>query len=499
MKTHSLKRGQTVELIIDSLAPGGEGVGRDSGIPIFVNRVAPGDKVMVELFDVHSRFARASLLHIIEASPERAEPPCKLFKVCGGCQWQHLSYQSQLAAKKHLIQQSFAHIGQLAPDLVLDAVPAKRVLYYRNKVQFPVRHPHKSKRLLAGYFKQDSHDLVNIKHCPVQPEVFDRVLELAKALCEEHAIEAYDEKRHSGLLRFINIRHSDANARVLLTLVLNCRADQMPPHLVQLAHELMGKIPELRGVCANFNGQRGNRILGAETVCLVGEPFIEEVLSSLRADYPEPLRQGLRFKLSPTSFFQVNSEQAVRLLESICDMLQNYFSHSKHAKDLKEVTAIDAYSGVGAIALWLSQFLKKVVTIEENSQAVEDARLNADLNGITNVEFHRGKVEDTLPELLRHAASGRPDVVIIDPPRKGCEIETIDTIIKLAPQVIIYVSCNPVTLARDLKLLEAKPPSCGEDDVNRLFGYKTRQVLPIDLFPQTYHIESVTMLERELL
>src|SRR5271163_3484978 len=190
MKTHSLKRGQTVELIIDSLAPGGEGVGRDSGIPIFVNRVAPGDKVMVELFDVHSRFARASLLHLLESSPDRAEPPCKLFNVCGGCQWQHLKYESQLTAKKDLIAQSLEHMAKLSPDLVRNSIPSQKTLYYRNKVQFPVRHPQNSKRILAGYFKQDSHELVNIKHCPIQPEPFDQALESIKTISEKYGVSA---------------------------------------------------------------------------------------------------------------------------------------------------------------------------------------------------------------------------------------------------------------------------------------------------------------------
>jgi 23S rRNA (uracil1939-C5)-methyltransferase len=508
--THALKRGQTVELEIESLAPGGEGVGKISGIPIFVSRVAPGDTVLVELFDVRATFARGILLSLLKSSPDRADSPCKLFKVCGGCQWQHLKYESQLKAKKHLVEQSLEHLARLSPALVLGVLPSARVLSYRNKVQFPVRHPHKSRRILAGYFKQDSHELVNIKHCPIQPEQFDQALESIKSICEKYGLSAYDERKHSGLLRFINLRMSDATKKLLATLILNCLSDRAPSFLSNLSEELMAKIEGLSGVCVNFNSKRGNRIFGDETICLAGEAYIEEVLKTVKSDLPLALQKGLRFRLSPTSFFQINTGQAVALLEHITELLRSLFASEtgkqslrlplldQTPKQLSELKAVDAYAGVGAIALWFAPFLKEVIAVEENPQAVEDGRFNAQLNELTNVEFKTGRVEEVLPELLENGL--KPDIIFVDPPRKGCAPETIDTILKLAPQVIIYVSCNPVTLARDLKRLESKPLACAgqSDEVGAQFGYKTKQVLAIDLFPQTYHVESVTLLVKEL-
>jgi 23S rRNA (uracil1939-C5)-methyltransferase len=509
MKTHALKRGQTVELQIESLAPGGEGVGKDSGIPIFVSRVAPGDKVLVELFDVRRNFARGSLVRLLEGSPDRADPPCKLFKVCGGCQWQHMKYEAQLGAKKHLIQQSLEHLAKLSPDLVHNAIGSQKILFYRNKVQFPVRQPKNSKRILAGYFKQDSHELVNIKHCPIQPEEFDYALDLIKSTCEKYGITAYEEENHHGLLRFINLRISSATKKLLVTLILNSTIEKMPTRLNELAGELMEQIPNLSGVCLNFNSDRGNRIFGHETTCLIGEPYIEEVLRTNRTDFPSKLRDGVRFRLSPTSFFQVNTEQAEVLLQYVTELLGDHFAgepnaqpspnYDKYAR-LSALTAIDAYAGVGSIALWFAPFLKQVIAVEENPQAAEDGEFNVQLNGLSNVEFRTGRVEEVLPDLLQHGL--RPDIIFVDPPRKGCAPETIDTILRLAPEVVIYVSCNPVTLARDLKLFESRSIeidySGRSDQVGRQFGYKTKQVLPIDLFPQTYHIESVTMLVKEM-
>jgi 23S rRNA (uracil1939-C5)-methyltransferase len=503
MKKEALVRGQTVNVHVESLAPSGEGVSKDYGMPIFIDRTAPGDHALVSLFDVRSNFARASLVELSEASSERSEPPCKLFKVCGGCQWQHLSYEYQLVAKKQIIQQALVHVGKLPPDLVKNLVQnpiaCQDTLFYRNKVQFPVRHPQGSKRILAGYFKQDSHELVNIKHCPIQPDLLDLILDQTKLACEQYGISAYDESKHHGLLRFINIRYSKAAHRALLTLVLNCLEEKLPKRLKDMAADLMLAVPELAGVCANFNRERGNRILGRETICLAGEGFIEERLASARPEYPSLLRQGLRFRLSPTSFFQINSAQASILLEIISECLiesvQELSQNLNSAPGdnlpvrLQDLVVVDAYSGVGTITLWLAAFVKQVLAIEENAQAVEDARFNALTNGITNTEFEVALVEEKLADFAENRLA--PDVVVVDPPRKGCARAAIEAIVKLCPKIIIYVSCNPVTLARDLQLF-ALPIE--RDDGTVVSGYKTKKILPIDLFPQTYHVESVSVL-----
>lgn len=317
-----------VELTIESLAPGGEGVSKDFDIPVFINKAAPGDRLSVEIYDNRRTFAKGQLLKVIEPSPLRVEPLCKVFKVCGGCQWMHLNYQGQLDWKKKIIEQALRHIaGQELSDLCLPnitaTVPSKQQFNYRNKVNLPVRNPHQSTRLLAGYFEANSHKLVNIKHCPIQPSLLDTVLEQIKLLYEKYGLNAYDEtleqrivkrsaarepmpkqRLQQGLLRHIQMRFSEAQQNVLVTLVVNCRPDNIPARLKKLAMELMAQIPAVIGVCANCNQQKGNRILGDETICLQGQAYIEEVLRTEKDDFPTVLREGLKFQLSPTSFFK---------------------------------------------------------------------------------------------------------------------------------------------------------------------------------------------------
>jgi 23S rRNA (uracil1939-C5)-methyltransferase len=489
MKEQQFHKGQLVQLSVSSIAPGGEGVSKDIGIPVFINRAALQDKAEVELFDVRSKFARGKISKILTPSPDRIEPFCKIFKVCGGCQWQHISYEAQLKAKKDIVKQSLVHIGKLSPDLVQEPIGADPSFqfFYRNKVQFPVRHPNKSTRILAGYYRQDSHELVNIKHCPIQPEPLDRMLDATKQICEQFGITAYDERSHRGLLRFICARISRADNQILITLVMNCESVQLSERMREAAQYLLEALPEVVGVCLNFNTSRGNKILGDQTICIAGNPYVEEVYKTDLPEYPQILKDGLRFRLSSSSFFQIHTEQATKLLECLSNFLLEY-DRQNSDKKISEMTLVDAYSGVGAMSLWLSPFVKKIIAIEENAEATRDGEYNKELNGISNVEFKTGRVEEILPQIF--AGGHSPDIIVVDPPRKGLPPETIQSILDLAPQLVLYVSCNPSTLARDLQLLEAR------DDSERQFGYKTNQVLPIDLFPQTYHVESIAVLKR---
>jgi 23S rRNA (uracil1939-C5)-methyltransferase len=494
-RSHSLAKGQRHKVTIESLAPGGEGVAKSLGPPIFINRVVPGDVVEIELFDVRKDFAKAAVTEIISPSEHRAEPPCPVFKVCGGCQWQHMTYEYQLVAKEDIVKQALKHIGKLDPSIVKPIIGAEQSLHYRNKAQFPVKHPHGSDRILAGYYRQDSHELVNIKHCPVQPEPMDHVLELTKEICEEHGISAYDEKSHKGLLRHINIRYSFEHGKSLVTLVLNASATSADDFknlicydaVCGAAQALTDAIPDLIGVSINLNNERGNKILGDLTFPIDGADRIQEVLRTGREDLPEVLRNGLKFDLSSSSFFQVNTHQAVKLLE------QAYVPIAELHRD--DLTIVDAYAGVGAISLWLAPAAVKVIAIEDHPAAVQDGLLNAELNNIHNVEFKEGRVEDVLLELRNDGI--KVDVVVVDPPRKGMSPEALEALLWSEPELIVYVSCNPATLARDLKALElglTKPWQDG--DKEEFVGYKTKQVQPVDLFPQTFHVESVSVLER---
>jgi 23S rRNA (uracil1939-C5)-methyltransferase len=490
-ETVHLKKGDVVPVRVASLAAGGEGVSRQYGVPVFVSRVAPGDLVEVRLFDVRKDFARGEVIKLLEPSAVRVEAPCKLFKVCGGCQWQHISYSGQLDAKADIVRQALKHIGKLPPDLVQPALGAVEPLFYRNKVQFPVDSVKGSGRVLAGYYKENSHELVNIKHCPVQPEPLDRVLEACKQAVQSRGLSTYDETTGRGLLRHIALRYSFARNRVLATLIINAEppagqglGEGLEERLSDIAQDVMNVVPELVGVCANFNPRAGNRIMGDTTICLHGEEHIVEVLRSNLPAAPEALRNGIQYSLSSTSFFQVNSWQASVLLDQILlavspdlgqDAATTVFSK-------KIPLLLDAYAGVGTMALWLAPLCDRVLAIEEWQGAVDDGLKNRELNGIANVEFISARVEDEVPRLLEQGV--KPDVIVVDPPRKGLHPRALESLISLQAAKIVYVSCNPATLARDLRILEDN-------------GYKTKRIQPVDLFPQTHHVESVTILERQ--
>lgn len=473
MKTqHTLRKGDRLVVEIESIAAGGEGVAKPHGVPVFVSRVAPGDRVEIELFDVRKNFAFGKSLRLIEPAPTRAEPPCRMFKVCGGCHWQHIGYKHQVDLKTDLVRQAIKHIGGLNPDLVKPAVPADEPLFYRNKVQYPVASPANSSRILAGYYKEGSHELVNIKHCPVQPEPLDRLLEQSKAVIEDNRLAAYRERDHSGVIRHIAARYSFAFNEVLATIVVNSqdtRSRDTMKRLTDAAHQLMERVPELIGVCVNFNPEKGNRIMGPQWQLLAGKDHLQEQIRSTSTNATQQQRDGLIFKLTPMSFFQVNTAQSTKLLELVYDAVLTH--HSAERPGL----IVDAYGGVGTIAFWLSSFAERLICIEEVEAAIKDGREIANLNDVKNTTFVHGRVEEILPQL---AQSERIDVVILDPPRKGVAPSVIETIVRSKAPLIIYVSCNPTTLARDLKLLAEN-------------GYQVQSIQPLDMFPQTHHVESI--------
>lgn len=477
---HTLSKNQKLVSRIESIAAGGQGVCKHEGTPIFVDRGVPGDLAELQLYDVRKDFAHARVVKILEGSPMRVEPPCKLFKVCGGCQWQHIKYEEQLLLKTDIVRQVIQRIAGLDPSIVRPALAADEPLHYRNKVQFPVSHPQNSNRILAGYFKEGSHELVNIKHCPVQPEKLDELLERAKEAAEYAGLSAYDEKSHSGLLRHLFFRHSDFFKTTLLTIVLNAQQDQL--------QELQGRLRafvkemdrgDLLGICANFNPSRGNRIMGNQTICLSGQDYIVEKLASKHENAPDLLKAGIDFRLSPASFFQVNSAQAVRLMDLVLDEVLLHLGDDVGHKPVPLI--IDAYAGVATIAQWVAPLAQKVLAIEEVEDAIDDARGILRTNGIDNVEMIHGTVESSFADLVKQEQ--KADIVILDPPRKGVDKSALEAAVALSPAKIIYVSCNPATLARDLKILQE-------------LNYETVSVQPVDLFPMTYHVESVSVLRR---
>ncbi len=493
----TLRKGDIVKLRVASLAVGGDGISKDEGRPVFVAFAAPGDLIETELFDVRKDFARGKILKVLEAGPDRTKPPCALFGVCGGCQLQHITYDEQLRVKRSFVQQASQRIGGIDETLVLETIPAQNNLHYRNKVQFPVKNPHNSDRLLAGYYKADSHELVNIKHCPVQPELLDSIMELLKTMFEEDGFKAYDEKNRDGLLRHINGRFSFSEQKALMTFVLNIseteffsrRAKTLKHKLEMIAKDLMAEIPQVAGVSVNFNNAHGNKILGREFLCIGGAEHIEERLQSARAEAPQRLKDGIRYRLHPGSFFQVNSEQAVKLFDLVRDAVTDNGNQRPRL-------VIDAYAGVGAMALWIADAADQIIAIEEHEGAIQDGMHNASLNEISNVTFKESSTEQGLLEMIEEGVT--PDVVLVDPPRKGMSPAAIQSLLTIGPARIVYVSCNPATLARDLKLLSEGLTIESQDEASeaRVLGYKTKQIQPIDIFPHTHHVESVTILER---
>lgn len=487
-----VKKGDTKSLTVDSLAPGGKGVAKVDGFPIFIETVAKGDLIEAQIYDVRKSFALAKLESIKDPSPDRTEAVCKVFDRCGGCQWQHIKYDAQLDAKQDIVKQSLDRIGNIASDLVEPTIASRHQIQYRNKAQFPVSHVPATKECAIGYYEKNSHDIVDINTCPVQPSDLDNILEATRQAIKKNKISIYNETKHLGLLRHIVIRKSFFKSECLLTLVLNLRSlDEVDSRLMEklkkLGDSVRERCPQLVGLSLNFNNKKGNKILSNDTIGLIGQDVIEEVLKSDELDNPK-LRDGLAFRLSANSFFQVNTGQAVVLLEEIYKYIREHYSG-------KNLTIVDAYSGVGTIAMWLSTLAENVYAIEENPYAVADGKTNLLLNDITNVEFVEGKAEDALASLISNGI--KPDILILDPPRKGITEPVLKSALSSKAERLIYVSCNPSTLARDLKKLESGCPV--EDDGKYSHtGYKTVRVSPIDMFPQTYHVESIAYLERVL-
>lgn len=476
------QQGALLEISITDLNHNGEGVGRWQERVVFVPDAVPGDRLWVRLVRVKPGYAQGKLHELIEASPHRVRPSCIVADKCGGCQWQHVDYAYQLEVKRNLVIQDLERIGGFTDppvDPVLAVAPA---LGYRNKSTYPVKAAHRVEQtsrldpvpsrhqaalglklkprtvstatsavqVQAGYYQKGSHQLVNLNQCPIQDVRLNPFLAQIKQDIQQRGWSIYDEQTHQGEIRHLSLRIGQRTGEVLLTLV--ARKGDLPG-LTEQAQFWIQHYPELVGVCLNLNPERTNAIFGSETRCLAGQPYLHETSA------------GLSFQIHPTTFFQVNTEQAEALLHIIQAELNLQGTEQ----------LVDAYCGVGTMTLPLAKNTQHAIGIEVQPEAVEQAKQNAILNNIDNVEFRVGKVETLLPEL-----SIQPDVVLLDPPRKGCESSVIDTLLKLKPQRIVYASCNPATLARDLKLLSP--------------AYTLERVQPADFFPQTAHVECAAFL-----
>ncbi|EIA18471.1 23S rRNA (uracil(1939)-C(5))-methyltransferase RlmD [Clostridium perfringens] len=450
--------GKNKEYIFDIISQGyeGEGIAKiDNKYPIFIEGALKGEKVKVRIVKVNKNFAYGKLMEVLEASEERVNPPCAIYKRCGGCKLQHASYKAQLDFKWDRVKDCVSKIGKLDPSIVKYPLGMENPWRYRNKVQLPIGLINGEVKI--GFFAPRSHDIIDMESCLIQDEIGDKVVKLTREWIEKFNIRPYNvdgEYDEKGIVRHIMIRRGFTTNEVMVVLVTN---GEKLPHKEEFVDLMVKNIPGIKSVIQNINSKKTNVILGLESKTLWGEDTISDYIGDFR------------FNISPLSFFQVNPTQTEVL----------YGKALEYANLTGNEEVFDAYCGTGTITLFLSQKAKKVYGVEIIPQAIDNAWINAKENKVENVEFFVGESEVVIPDLINKGV--KADVVVVDPPRKGCDKKLLDAITNIDAKKIVYVSCDPSTLGRDLKVLEEN-------------GYKTLEVQPVDMFPNTSHVENVAKL-----
>ena len=438
---------------ITDLNSNGEGVGRVNDFVTFIPETIPGDLVEIQISEVKKSFARGVVIRLIENSPDRICASCAVSKNCGGCQLQHMEYKAQLNWKENQVNQALQRIGKL-DVLASPIIGMETPNYYRNKAQLPVGV--KDDTLIIGFYRKGTHDIVDYTSCNILHPLIHKTAVAVKEVLAELEIPAYNRRTKQGILRHVIVRVSFTQAKLMVIFVTTTKTLVKQELLVE---QLTNLVPELVSIAHNINPRSSKTILGRETKIVWGESYLIDTIGQLE------------FAISPASFFQVNPIQT----EILYDKVKEYANLSG-----REVVW-DLYCGTGSIGLYLASEAKKVYGVESLAAAVLDAEYNAKLNKRTNTEFICGRAEDVLP---KYADTGEQiDLVILDPPRQGCESALLETISRLEVPKLIYVSCNPTTLARDLAYLSAH-------------GYQVEQVQPVDMFPMTTHVECVVLMSR---
>ncbi|MDM0888680.1 23S rRNA (uracil(1939)-C(5))-methyltransferase RlmD [Clostridium perfringens] len=448
------------EYIFDIISQGyeGEGIAKiDNKYPIFIEGALKGEKVKVRIVKVNKNFAYGKLMEVLEASEERVNPPCAIYKRCGGCKLQHASYKAQLDFKWDRVKDCVSKIGKLDPSIVKYPLGMENPWRYRNKVQLPIGLINGEVKI--GFFAPRSHDIIDMESCLIQDEIGDKVVKLTREWIEKFNIRPYNvdgEYDEKGIVRHIMIRRGFTTNEVMVVLVTN---GENLPHKEEFVDLMVKNIPGIKSIIQNINAKKTNVILGLESKTLWGEDTISDYIGDFR------------FNISPLSFFQVNPIQTEVL----------YGKALEYANLTGNEEVFDAYCGTGTITLFLSQKAKKVYGVEIIPQAIDNAWINAKENKVENVEFFVGESEVVIPDLINKGV--KADVVVVDPPRKGCDKKLLDAITNIDAKKIVYVSCDPSTLGRDLQVLEEN-------------GYKTLEVQPVDMFPNTAHIECCVLLKK---
>ena len=454
-----MNKNEAFEVEIIDMTNEGLGIGKYDGYTLFIKDTVIGDRVKGTVTKAKKNYGYGRVTQIVTPSKDRVTPKCPVARQCGGCQLQAMSYESQLEFKKHKVLKNLEKIGGVT-DFIFDGIVGMDDPYhYRNKAQYPVGRD-KSGAIITGFYAGRTHSIVNYTDCLINHPVNEQILSIVKQWMEANGVEPYHEADGTGLVRHVLTRVGFTTGQIMVCLIINGSKIPAGDQLV----DALKSIPGMTSICLNVNKERTNVILGRKVINLFGEGYIEDTIDHVR------------FRISPLSFYQVNPIQTEKL----------YRQALNYAGLTGNEVVWDMYCGIGTISLFLAKNAKKVYGVEIVEDAIKDARINASLNAIDNVEFFVGKAEEVVPDFYEknsQDAGTHPDVVVVDPPRKGCDQKLLCTMVKMAPQKIVYVSCDSATLARDLKYLEEN-------------GYKTERVTAVDQFAATCHVESVVLLSQ---
>ncbi len=468
------KKNDLLTVTIEDIGTDGEGIGKVDGFTLFVKDAVIGDTVSVKIMKAKKNYAYAKLEKVLTPSPFRVEPKCAFHKQCGGCQIQAMSYERQLQFKQDKIKGNLVRIGKFDEafiDQIMEPIVGmEEPFYYRNKAQFPVGKD-KEGRLITGFYAGRTHTIIENTDCALGVPQNKEILECILHFMKQEGVEPYEEETGKGVVRHILIRTGFASGQIMVCLVIN--KDRLPK--AEKLVEQLAKIDGMTSISVSINKEKTNVIMGKEVHTLWGSDTITDSICIRRADTFEKTDRAITFHISPLSFYQVNPVQTEKLYSLALD----------YAGLTGEETVWDLYCGIGTISLFLAGSAKKVYGVEIIPQAIEDAKQNARNNSITNAEFFVGKAEEVLPAFYEKndgdATMRHPDVIVVDPPRKGCDEVCLDTMLKMQPERIVYVSCDSATLARDLRIL------CDG-------GYELVKVRGVDQFGQTVHTEAVSLL-----
>ena len=450
----SLKNGDRIQVKIDDLAFGGKGVARANGLVIFVEGGLPGDEVEARIVKTRGNYAEATVENLIAGSHHRVAPACEHFGRCGGCKWQNLDYSIQKKYKEDQLRKALIHVGGIADPPVEPIIGAKKIYFYRNKMEFSFHIGDKGETLLGLHLSGRFKDIFQLNACHLQSELSNEIVRFVRRRSSELNLPPYHIVNHEGYLRFLVIREGKFTDQVLVNLVTG---QGEYDSLKTLSDEIGRRFERVVSVSHTINSARANIARGDKEIILYGADHIHEIIG------------GKRFKISASSFFQTNSYQAQRLYDLAVEL----------ARPEKFARMIDLYSGTGTIAIYFSDLVRDVIGVETVSDAVDDARVNAKINGASNVEFILADVEEYMKNAVDNGQEC--DLLLLDPPRAGCHPRTLKYLTSMKPRTTVYISCNPATLARDIKLLTEN-------------GFRLEKAVPIDLFPHTYHIEAVCRL-----